>query len=94
MDILSFPPKHHKVLILGGGVAGVIAARSLHDAGIDDFLIVEARDELGGRLKSTQVDDVYWQSAGSDPGAVNSKLTLELGANWIEGVHSSKSLRL
>lgn len=40
------------VLILGGGVAGVIAARELHDKGITNFKIVEARGELGGRMMS------------------------------------------
>jgi polyamine oxidase len=40
------------VLILGGGVAGVIAARTLHEKGITNFKIVEARDELGGRMMS------------------------------------------
>ena len=61
-------PKHHKVLILGGGVAGVIAARTLHQNGIDDFVIVEARHELGGRMMS--------HSFGGK--------TIELGANWID----------
>lgn len=46
------PSDHRKVIILGGGVAGVIAARTLHEKGIDDFLIVEARSELGGRVMS------------------------------------------
>ena len=31
------------VLILGGGVAGIIAARTLYEQGITDFTIVEAR---------------------------------------------------
>ncbi|OJA10343.1 hypothetical protein AZE42_10647, partial [Rhizopogon vesiculosus] len=35
--------KDAKVLILGGGVTGVIAARTLHEQGMDDFIIVEAR---------------------------------------------------
>jgi len=43
----------YSVLILGGGVSGIIAARQLSTAGINDFLIVEARDELGGRMQST-----------------------------------------
>ena len=64
--------KHHKVLILGGGVAGVIAARTLHHNGIDDFLIVEARHELGGRMMSHTF-------AGK---------TIELGANWIQGTQT------
>ena len=37
-----------EVAVIGGGAAGVAAARRLHDAGID-CLIVEARDRLGGR---------------------------------------------
>ncbi|KAF8263148.1 amine oxidase [Lactarius quietus] len=62
-----------QVLILGGGVAGIIAARTLAAQGITDFLIVEARDELGGRMRSTTF------------GAPNRQLTVELGANWIHG---------
>ncbi|KAG6809097.1 hypothetical protein H0H92_001635 [Tricholoma furcatifolium] len=61
--------KHVTVLILGGGVAGVIAARTFHEQGIEDFLVVEAQDELGGRLKSTTFGGK----------------TVELGANWIQG---------
>ncbi|KAJ6482097.1 amine oxidase [Mycena vitilis] len=61
------------VLILGGGVAGVIAARTLHEQGVNDFLIVEARDELGGRLHSMEF------------GAEGRRATIELGANWIQG---------
>ena len=51
-----------RILILRGGVAG-----------ITDFLIVEARDELGGRMRSTTF------------GESNRQLTVELGANWIHG---------
>ncbi|KAJ7629425.1 amine oxidase [Mycena polygramma] len=61
------------VLILGGGVAGVIAARTLHEQGVNDFLIVEARAELGGRLHSMEF------------GAEGRRATIELGANWIQG---------
>ncbi|KAJ7707536.1 amine oxidase [Mycena rosella] len=68
------PPKHDTtVLILGGGVAGIIAARTLHKQGIDRFIIVEARDELGGRMRSTRF------------GAEGRRATVELGANWIQG---------
>ena len=65
-------PNDSKVLILGGGVTGIIAARTLHENGINDFVIIEARDELGGRLKSTSF-------AG---------LTVELGANWVQGTQT------
>lgn len=40
------------VLIVGGGLAGLHLARRLHQAGVD-FLLLEARDRLGGRILST-----------------------------------------
>ncbi|KAH9887071.1 amine oxidase [Cubamyces lactineus] len=80
---LSVDASAHKkdasVLILGGGVAGVIAARTLHEKGINNFTIIEARDQLGGRLTSTTF------------GAPGKQLTLELGANWVQGTQSGDS---
>ncbi|KAI9435405.1 amine oxidase [Lactarius indigo] len=71
------PGAKQQVLILGGGVAGIIAARMLAAQGIADFLIVEARDELGGRMRSTTF------------GAPGRQLTVELGANWIHGTQEN-----
>ena len=67
---------HYKVLILGGGLAGVIAARTLHQNGIEDFLIVDALDELGGRMMSHKF-------AGK---------TIEVGANWVQGTQTGDGL--
>ena len=39
--------KDPTVLVLGGGVAGVIAARTLTEQGITNFTIVEARGQSG-----------------------------------------------
>lgn len=61
---------HHKVIIIGAGISGVKAAVDLHAAGIDDVLIVEARDRLGGRLRS--IDSVN-----------SSKAKFDLGALWF-----------
>jgi len=66
--------KRYKVLILGGGVTGVIAARTLHERGIDDFLIVEARQELGGRMMTTTF----------------ANRTVEQGPNWIQGTQEGQ----
>ena len=63
----------NQVLILGGGVAGILAARKLTEEGITDFFIIEARDELGGRMQSTSF------------GAPGRQVTVELGASWIQG---------
>ncbi|KAI0632803.1 amine oxidase [Trametes polyzona] len=68
--------KDASVLILGGGVAGVIAARTLHAKGINNFTIVEARGGLGGRLTPTTF------------GAPGKQVTLELGANWVQGTQT------
>lgn len=67
---------HAQVLILGGGMTGIIAARTLHQQGIHDFKIVEARDEIGGRMKSTLF------------GSPDRPYRLEVGANWIHGTQS------
>lgn len=43
-----------QVLILGAGLAGLGAARRLSESGIDNFLILEQRDRVGGRLQSAE----------------------------------------
>ncbi|EGI59478.1 PREDICTED: peroxisomal N(1)-acetyl-spermine/spermidine oxidase [Acromyrmex echinatior] len=59
-----------KILIIGAGMAGLSAATHLLKNNETDFLIVEARGRIGGRIIATQVG--------------NEKV--ELGANWIHGV--------
>jgi Flavin containing amine oxidoreductase len=66
-----------QVLILGGGVTGVMAAETLHRRGIDNFKIIEARETLGGRMKSFLF------------GAAGREYVLELGADWIHGTQTN-----
>ncbi|BCR97478.1 uncharacterized protein AKAW2_30797A [Aspergillus luchuensis] len=61
--------KDTDVLILGAGVAGLTAAQTLLDNGVNDFIVLEARDESGGRLYSRDF-------AGHK---------IEVGANWVHG---------
>jgi monoamine oxidase len=56
-----------EVAVIGGGAAGVAAARRLHEAGID-CLLIEARDRLGGRA---------WTVPGPAGAA------LDLGCGWL-----------
>ncbi|KAL6366047.1 hypothetical protein LRP88_00142 [Fusarium phalaenopsidis] len=72
--------KKTKIAILGAGVAGITAAQTLSNASIHDFLIVEHNDYVGGRLRKT--------SFGEGPDG--KPLTVELGANWVEGLESEK----
>lgn len=69
-------PSDFQVLILGGGVTGVMAAESLHRRGIDNFKIIEARETLGGRMKSFSF------------GEAGREYVLELGADWIHGTQT------
>ena len=61
------------VIILGGGIAGITAAKMLHNGGVTDIIVVEARDRLGGRMRKQQFGGYQ----------------IELGANEIEGVNRS-----
>ncbi|UPK89086.1 hypothetical protein LCI18_000021 [Fusarium solani-melongenae] len=67
-----------KVAILGAGVAGITAAQTLHNASIDDFLILEHNDYIGGRIKHASF------GKASD----GTSFTVELGANWVEGLEN------
>ena len=40
------------VLVLGAGIAGLSAAETLSKNGIDDFLIIDQLDRIGGRVRS------------------------------------------
>jgi monoamine oxidase len=60
------------VLVLGGGFAGVVAARELHEAGLSVRLL-EARDRLGGRT---------WYKPDALAGHA-----LEMGGTWIVPEH-------
>ncbi|MEO0513533.1 MAG: NAD(P)/FAD-dependent oxidoreductase [Planctomycetota bacterium] len=46
--------EHWDVLVVGGGVAGLRAARALHAAG-QRVLVLEASDALGGRIRTDRV---------------------------------------
>ncbi|KAJ7614912.1 hypothetical protein FB45DRAFT_873781 [Roridomyces roridus] len=65
--------QNDKTVLILGGVAGIIAACNLTEQKVTNFLILEARDELGGRMHSMEF-------GGSGRTSV-----IELGANWIRG---------
>jgi len=65
------------VLVLGAGMAGITAAKTLQDLGVDDVKIVEGSDRLGGRVK-----DVPF-------GGIN----VEVGANWVHFANMNHSTK-
>ncbi|KAL6569956.1 hypothetical protein OROMI_014470 [Orobanche minor] len=63
------------VIIVGAGISGITAARLLAENGVDDVLILEAADRIGGRIRKEQFGGV----------------TVEIGAGWIAGVGGKDS---
>ena len=58
------------VIIIGAGVAGLEAARVLHDAGVE-FVVLEARDRIGGRIFTLHDAEL--------------PVPIELGAEFVHG---------
>lgn len=53
----AIPPKRKfKVVIIGAGMAGLSAANHLIKNGVRDFHILEARDRIGGRIVSIDMN--------------------------------------
>jgi monoamine oxidase len=65
------PRRSERVVIVGAGVAGLAAASELRANGIDDIVILEARDRIGGRI---------WTDT------IGGHIPIDLGASWIHGV--------
>lgn len=59
----------HKIIIIGAGMAGLGAATKLEELNFKDYIIVEAQDEPGGRIRTVEVEGK----------------PLDLGAQWLHG---------
>jgi len=64
--------EHHEIVIIGAGLAGLVAARDLLRAG-REVIVVEARNRVGGRTWSVPFD-----AAGC---------LVDLGAEWLAPEH-------
>jgi monoamine oxidase len=60
----SDDPSILDVIVIGGGLAGLTAARDLARAGNESFVVLEARDRVGGRTLNHQLQGSYFSEAG------------------------------
>ncbi len=44
--------KSFKFIIIGAGLSGLVSARRLMQQGVEDFIILEGRDRIGGRINT------------------------------------------
>ena len=67
-------------LVVGGGISGSTLAHNLHRAGVD-VVLAEARDYLGGNVRSREADGFIWEegpnSFATQPSIV--RIAYELG---------------
>ncbi|KAL1300489.1 hypothetical protein HN51_045139 [Arachis hypogaea] len=68
-------PSRSSVIIVGAGISGISASKVLAEKGVDDIIILEASDRIGGRIRKEQFGGV----------------SVELGAGWIAGVGGRES---
>ncbi|EFO20641.1 hypothetical protein LOAG_07849 [Loa loa] len=89
---LSAPPKTlpRRVIVIGAGIAGIIAARQLKSFGLD-VVLLEARSRIGGRI-STYIKPI----TGTTSMAKNDRdhLVAELGASFIYGTFGNPLMTL
>ncbi|TMO09932.1 amine oxidase [Pseudoalteromonas sp. S327] len=86
-----------KIAIIGGGLSGVYAAYQLEQCGITDYILLEARDQLGGRIMdftslsqaTTNSFDLgptwFWPEFQPQLNAIIKTLNLETFAQYEQG---------
>ncbi len=70
------------VIIIGGGISGIGAARTLYQAGFCPILL-ESRLRLGGRICKEQV---FPKLRENEESAKGNFINVQFGANWIHGL--------
>lgn len=67
-----------RIVIVGGGLAGLHAAALLEERGATEYLVLEARTRFGGRIESGRLP-VAVPASGAEPAAER----FDLGATWF-----------
>eukprot|EP00588_Corethron_pennatum_P002575 CAMPEP_0194299810 /NCGR_PEP_ID=MMETSP0169-20130528/60918_1 /TAXON_ID=218684 /ORGANISM="Corethron pennatum, Strain L29A3" /LENGTH=683 /DNA_ID=CAMNT_0039049925 /DNA_START=13 /DNA_END=2061 /DNA_ORIENTATION=- len=72
-------PTHYEVIIGGAGTAGIAVAHTLQrEAGINNYAILEGKDDIGGRMKAVKFGT-------SEEDKNEGGFSIETGSNYISG---------
>ncbi|RQZ62325.1 FAD-dependent oxidoreductase [Burkholderia sp. Bp9004] len=71
--------KKARIAIIGGGLSGLYAAFLLEQRGIDDYVLLEARSEFGGRILSAPVSKTHARAEDT----FNAVDRFDLGPTWF-----------
>ena len=84
------------VAIIGAGFSGLTTGRELRRAGLDSFMIVEARDRVGGRTVNHDIGGGVISEGGGQwigPGQTEIyNLAAELGVESFDSYHAGKAV--
>ena len=92
----SLMEQHHRVVIIGAGIAGLSCGKYLIDNGIDDFVILEAYGRIGGRCQT--IEFCGYSRLTSRPSVTDASVVhsanhaIELGTETLDGEISNNPL--
>lgn len=91
VDLNVMVERKAKIAIVGAGLSGLAAGYELKKRGIDDFIIIEGRPHIGGRIQTTRGIDLggTWFN---DTHTELCSLLQELKLNWFEQFNEGNSL--
>lgn len=75
----TMTPHTARIAIVGGGLSGLYAAWLLERRGMPDYVVLEARDILGGRIVSAKASN----PCASETTTANSINRFDLGPTWF-----------